>query len=70
MKGSEFVFDSTDLLHYKCHKISLNCGGSYIDCNKWLKTKTTTTINPNNDDEKCFQYAIESNNKTITLNMK
>ena len=20
-----------NLLHYKCHKISLNCGGSYID---------------------------------------
>ena len=24
MKGSEFVFDSDDLLYYKCHKISLN----------------------------------------------
>ena len=29
MKGSEFFFDSVDLLHYKCHKISLNRGGSY-----------------------------------------
>ena len=34
MKGSEFVVvvvvvvDSVDLLHYKCHRISLNCGGS------------------------------------------
>ena len=28
MKGSEFVYDSTDLLHYKLHKISLNRGGS------------------------------------------
>ena len=27
MKGSEFVYDSTDLLHYKLHKISLNRGG-------------------------------------------
>ena len=24
MNGSEFVFDSVDLLHYKCHKISLS----------------------------------------------
>ena len=35
MKGSDFVVvvvvvvvDSVDLLHYKCHRISLNCGGS------------------------------------------
>ena len=28
MKGSEFVFDSVDFLHYKCHKINLNRGGS------------------------------------------
>ena len=31
MKGSKFVFDSVDLLHYKPHKISLNCDGSYTD---------------------------------------
>ena len=34
MKGSEFVYDSVDLLHYKCHKISLNCGGPYKDSPK------------------------------------
>ena len=31
MKGSEFVFDSVDLLEYKLNKISLNRGASYID---------------------------------------
>ena len=31
MRGSEFVFDSADLLHFNLHKISLNRGGSYID---------------------------------------
>ena len=30
-KGSEFFFDSVDLLYYKFHKISLNRSGSYID---------------------------------------
>ena len=30
-RGSEFLFDSVDLLHYNLHKISLNRGGSYID---------------------------------------
>ena len=27
IRGSEFVFDSVDLLHYNLHKISLNRGG-------------------------------------------
>ena len=31
MRGSEFVFDSIDLLHYYLHKISLNRDVSYID---------------------------------------
>ena len=30
IKGSEFVFDGVDLLHYKCHRISLNRGGIRI----------------------------------------
>ena len=42
MKGSEFVFDSTDLLYYKLYRISLNRGGSYIDSPKWLKNKKAT----------------------------
>ena len=39
IKGSEFVFDSVDLLHYNLHKISLNRGGSYIASPEWLKNK-------------------------------
>ena len=30
MRGSEFVFDGINLLHYDLKKISLNRGGSYI----------------------------------------
>ena len=37
IKGSGFVFDIVDLLHYKLHKISLNRGGSYVDSPEWLK---------------------------------
>ena len=37
-------------------------GGSYIDAPKWIKSKKTT-INPRNDDEKCFQYTF-----TVALN--
>ena len=34
MRGSEFVFDSDDLLYYKLHEISLNRSGSYKDSPK------------------------------------
>ena len=37
MRGSEFVFNSNDLLHYNLHKISLNTGGSSTDSHEWLK---------------------------------
>ena len=30
-RGSEFLFDSVDLLHYNLHKINLNRSRSYID---------------------------------------
>ena len=56
MKGSEFEFDGVDFLYYDFDKISLNRGGSYIDSPKWLKDKQST-INPKNNDYKCFQYA-------------
>ena len=38
-EGSNFVFESVDLLYYSLHKISLNRGGSYIDSPEWLKIK-------------------------------
>ena len=62
MRGSEFVFDSVDLLHYKLHKIVLNRSGSQIDSPEWLRNKKTA-INPKNDNDKCFQYAL-----TVALN--
>ena len=34
IKGSEFVFDAADLLHYKCHKITLNHSELDIDSPK------------------------------------
>ena len=57
MKKSEFAFDSVDLLYYKLHKINLNRGGLYIDPSEWLKDKKAT-INPKNNDYKCFKYAV------------
>ena len=63
MKGSEFEFDGVDFLYYDFNKISLNRGGSYVDSPKWLKDKKST-INPKNNNDKCFQYAV-----TLALNL-
>ena len=57
MRGLDFEFDGVNFLYYDFDKISLNIGGSYIDSPKWLKDKKST-INPKNNDHKCFQYAV------------
>ena len=62
MSGSEFVYDSVDALYYNLNKVSLSRGGSYIDSPEWLRNKKAT-INPKNNDGKCFQYAL-----TVALN--
>ena len=62
-KGSDFEFDGVNFLYYDFNKISINRGGSYIDSPKWLKDKEST-INPKNNDHKCFQYAV-----TVALNL-
>ena len=59
MKRSDFEFDGVNFLYYDFNKISLNRGGSYMDSPKWLKDKRST-INPKNNDDKCFQYAATS----------
>ena len=64
MRGSEFIFDSVDALYYDLNKICLSRDISYIDSPKWLKDKKAT-INPKNNDHKCFQYAL-----TVALNYK
>ena len=43
-------------------KKSVSRGGTYIDSPKWLRNKKGT-INPKNNDDKCFQFAL-----TVALN--
>ena len=63
MRGSDFAFDGVNFLYYDFSKISISRDGSYIDSPKWLKNKKST-INPKNNDYKCFQYAV-----TLALNL-
>ena len=57
MRESEFIFDVVNALYYDPDKISLSRGKSYTDSPEWLKNKKAT-INPKNNDDKCFQYAL------------
>ena len=47
--GSNFVFESVDLLAVYIHKINLKIGKSYIKTPDWILYKTVT-INPKNKD--------------------
>ena len=62
MRGSDFEFDGINFFSYNFNKTSIYRGGSYIDSPKWLKDKKSS-INPKNNDHKCFQYAA-----TLALN--
>ena len=63
MRGSEFEFDRINFFYYSFNKTSIYRGGTCIDSPKWLKDKKST-INPKNNDDKCFQYAV-----TLALNL-
>ena len=51
IRRSDFIFDSVQLMHCKCHKVNFKRGDSYIDSTDWIKKKKTT-INPKNTDHK------------------
>ena len=54
MKFSDFLSDYVYLLDYRCHKINLNRGGSYIDSPYWVKNTKATINSINKKDRKCF----------------
>ena len=61
--GSNFVFESVDLLSYHIHKTSLKRAKSYIKSPEWVVNKRAT-INPKSlTDNKFFQYST-----TVALN--
>ena len=62
MRRSDFAFDGINFFNYNFNKTIIYRGGSYIDSSKWLKDKKST-INPKNNDLKCFRYAA-----TLALN--
>ena len=67
MKGSDFLFDSVNLLYYRLQKTSLKrIGSSYIDSPEWLKNKKPTT-NPKNNDDNSSQYALAAASNYLNI---
>ena len=67
MKGSDFLFDSVNLLYYRLQKTSLKrIGSSYIDSPEWLKNKKPTT-NPKNNDNNSSQYALAAASNYLNI---
>ena len=60
IKGSDFVFESVELMDYKLHRVCLRRGESYIKSPEWLLHKKST-INPKNkNDDECLQWSTIS----------
>ena len=57
-RGSEFIPDSVELLHYHFQRIDIRRAESYIISPDWIASKKAT-INPKNEkDNECFKWSI------------
>ena len=50
-----------------CHQLNFKHGCLHIDSPDWIK-KGKATMNPKNEDDKCFQYAERIQKEFQTLN--
>ena len=55
--NSRFRFDEVLFLNINFHWLNLTRGSSYIPVPDWLARKKAI-INPQNDDEECFKWAV------------
>ena len=39
MRGSDFIYNSLQLMYFKCHKVNFRRGGWNIDSPDWIKRK-------------------------------
>ena len=47
LRGSDFVFDTVQLVYYKCHKVNFGFGGPYIDSPDCIKKKKSNNKSKN-----------------------
>ena len=57
MLNSRFRFDEVLFLDVNFHWLNLTRGSSYLPLPDWI-AKKKAIINPQNDDEECFKWAV------------
>ena len=57
IKGSDFVFESVDLMDYKLHRVHLKRGGSYIKSPEWLENEKAIINLKNKNDDDCLRWS-------------
>ena len=63
ISGSEFNFESVELMDYKLHRVRLRRGESNIKSPEWLLHKGATMNPKNENDDECLRWST-----TFTLN--
>ena len=62
--NSRFRFDEVLFLDISFHRLNLTRGSSYLPLPDWLARKKEI-INPQNDDEECFKWAVHNDPQLI-----
>ena len=57
ISGSQFNYESVELMDYKLHRVSLKRGGSYIKSPEWLLHKGATVTPKNKNDNECLWWS-------------
>ena len=60
IKGSNFIFESVELMDYKLHRVRFRRGGSYIKSPEWLLHKGAAINAKNKNDDECLRWSIIS----------
>ena len=60
IKGSDFIFESVELMDYKLHRVRLKRGRSYIKSLKCLLHKKATVNPKNKNDDQCLRWSTIS----------
>ena len=60
IKGSDFVFESVELMDYKLHRVRLRIGVSYVKSPKWLANKKATVNPKHKNDNECLRWSTIS----------
>ena len=60
IKGSEFIFESVELVDYKLHRVRLRRGESYIKFPEWLLHKGAIINLKNENNDECLRWSTIS----------